>query len=137
MRRRGFTLIELIFFLWLLACMVGGATWGGARSAWLVVPGVLGGVLVAIALPVAVLWPLDRFLRWRYPARPRCFAGRCGPDDYRHDHRAGVDAWRCACGDEYVLADDRFLRLLRGEVRLAYMRRDPRGRWVADARAAY
>ncbi len=41
------------------------------------------------------------------------------------------ERWRCACGDAYVARDDRFLRLVRDDVELAYMRRVGR-RWTLE-----
>lgn len=136
MNRRGMTLIELLVFLWLLGCVVGGAAWGGARSAWLVLPGVVGGFVLGLAVPIAVIWPLDVYCRRRWPARPPCFAGRCGADDYRDAFDDGRGRWTCACGDVYVDRDGRFLRLVRDDVELPYMRKDDRGRWTPDARRA-
>ncbi|MBX3470884.1 MAG: hypothetical protein KF878_28795 [Planctomycetes bacterium] len=128
--RHGFTLIEVVMFVWLLAWLVAGASWGGAQSPWLVVPGLLAGLLAAAVLPLVILVPLDLLERRRRPRLPPCFARGCRT--YAWWWRDGREGWRCGCGDEYALRDGRFLRVVDGDVELRYMRRDARGRWVPD-----
>lgn len=135
--RRGFTLIELLVFL----AMAAGFAFGlavGARHGKLAALACAGVGLGAVPFALLLLGAALDLAARRRPPRPRCFAGRCDYDAYlwidvKH---AGATGWRCACGDLYLEHGDRFLRVIKDDIALAYMVKDAKGRWRPEPRRA-
>jgi hypothetical protein len=138
-RRRGCTLVELLYIVGILGGVATSATLAllGATLSDVLLGGLLGFVALPLGLPALLFVMLTPSLlrswwrdRW-WPPRPPCFAGRCRADEYECTSRK-PSRFRCRCGHRYVQRDDRFLRVIGGEIQLAYMIRDQRGRWVPE-----